>query len=49
MKGAILIVEDEQAIADLVRAYLRREGFAAVWAVENLPDRGAPFTVRLPA
>jgi DNA-binding response OmpR family regulator len=32
MKGAILIVEDEQAIADLVRAYLRREGFDAVWA-----------------
>jgi DNA-binding response OmpR family regulator len=32
MKGAILVVEDEQAIADLVRAYLRREGFEAVWA-----------------
>ena len=32
MKGAILIVEDEQAIADLVRAYLRREGFDVVWA-----------------
>jgi DNA-binding response OmpR family regulator len=32
MKGAILIVEDEQAIADLLRAYLRREGFEAVWA-----------------
>ena len=27
MNGAILVVEDEQAIADLVRAYLRREGF----------------------
>ncbi len=32
MKGAILLVEDEQAIAELVRAYLRREGFDAVWA-----------------
>jgi len=32
MKGAILIVEDEQAIAELVRAYLRREGFDVVWA-----------------
>jgi DNA-binding response OmpR family regulator len=32
MKGAILIVEDEQAIADLLRDYLRREGFDAVWA-----------------
>lgn len=31
MKGAILIVEDEQAIAELVRAYLKREGFEAVW------------------
>jgi DNA-binding response OmpR family regulator len=32
MKGAILVVEDEQAIADLVRAYLKREGFGVVWA-----------------
>jgi DNA-binding response OmpR family regulator len=32
MKGAILVVEDEQAIADLVRAYLRRDGFDVVWA-----------------
>jgi two-component system, OmpR family, response regulator len=32
MSGAILIVEDEQAIADLVRAYLRRDGFDVVWA-----------------
>jgi DNA-binding response OmpR family regulator len=32
VKGAILLVEDEQAIAELVRAYLRREGFDAVWA-----------------
>ena len=32
MNGAILVVEDEQAIADLVRAYLRREGFEVVWA-----------------
>ena len=32
MKGAILLVEDEQAIAELVGAYLRREGFEIVWA-----------------
>ena len=32
MSGTILVVEDEQAIADLVRAYLRRDGFEAVWA-----------------
>ena len=32
MNGAILVVEDEQAIADLVRAYLRRERFDVVWA-----------------
>ncbi len=43
MKGAILVVEDEQAIADLVRAYLRRDGFEVVWArsgeqaLEELP------------
>jgi len=30
-KGAILVVEDEKAIADLVRAYLSREGFDVVW------------------
>ncbi len=42
-KGAILIVEDEQAIAELLRGYLRREGFEAVWAssgeqaLEELP------------
>jgi two-component system, OmpR family, response regulator len=32
MPGAILVVEDEQAIADLVRAYLKRDGFGVVWA-----------------
>jgi DNA-binding response OmpR family regulator len=32
MKGTILIVEDEQAIAELLRGYLRREGFETVWA-----------------
>jgi two-component system, OmpR family, response regulator len=31
-KKAILVVEDEQAIADLVRAYLKRDGFGVVWA-----------------
>jgi len=32
VKGVILVVEDEQAIADLVRAYLKRDGFGVVWA-----------------
>ena len=32
MKGAILVVEDEQAIAELVHAYLKRDGFGVVWA-----------------
>ncbi|HEX5525720.1 MAG TPA: response regulator transcription factor [Solirubrobacterales bacterium] len=32
MNGSILIVEDEQAIADLLRGYLRKEGFEIVWA-----------------
>jgi DNA-binding response OmpR family regulator len=32
VKGSILVVEDEQAIADLVRAYLKRDGFGVVWA-----------------
>lgn len=34
-KGAILLVEDEQAIADLVRAYLAREGFDVVWVSDG--------------
>ncbi len=32
MQGVILVVEDEQAIAELVRAYLKRDGFGVVWA-----------------
>jgi two-component system, OmpR family, response regulator len=30
-KGTVLIVEDEQSIADLVRLYLEREGFRVEW------------------
>lgn len=51
MNGAILIVEDEQAIADLVRAYLRREGFEVVWArsgeqaLEELPRHPVKLVV----
>ena len=49
MKGAILIVEDEQAIAELLRAYLRREGFDVVWASsgEQALDELARHPVRL--
>lgn len=31
MSGQVLIVEDEPAIADIVRTYLERDGFGAVW------------------
>jgi DNA-binding response OmpR family regulator len=31
VNGTVLIVEDEQAIADLVRAYLARDGFSVTW------------------
>ena len=31
MKGNVLVVEDEQAIADLVRAYLSKDGFEVTW------------------
>ncbi|HET7508488.1 MAG TPA: response regulator transcription factor [Solirubrobacterales bacterium] len=49
MKGAILIVEDEQAIADLLRDYLRREGFDVVWASsgEQALDELSRHPVRL--
>src|SRR5512132_1685464 len=30
-KGTVLIVEDEESIADLVRLYLEREGFRVEW------------------
>ncbi len=29
--GNVLVVEDEQSIADLVRAYLARDGYTVVW------------------
>ena len=32
MTGTILLVEDEEDIATLVRAYLERDGFRVVWA-----------------
>src|SRR5712691_7379503 len=32
MAGTILLVEDEEEIAALVRAYLERDGFRVVWA-----------------
>jgi DNA-binding response OmpR family regulator len=49
MKGAILVVEDEQAIAELVRAYLERDGFGVVWASsgEQALDELARHPVRL--
>ena len=32
MAGTILLVEDEQSIASLVRTYLERDGFRVLWA-----------------
>jgi DNA-binding response OmpR family regulator len=32
VKGHVLVVEDELSIAELVRAYLERDGYAVVWA-----------------
>src|SRR3989442_1627722 len=32
MAGTILLVEDDEDIATLVRAYLERDGFRVVWA-----------------
>jgi two-component system, OmpR family, response regulator len=32
MAGTILLIEDEEGIASLVRAYLERDGFRVVWA-----------------
>jgi DNA-binding response OmpR family regulator len=34
--GAILLVEDEEDIATLVRAYLEKEGFRVVWATRGV-------------
>jgi DNA-binding response OmpR family regulator len=31
MRGTILLIEDEEAIAELVTAYLERDGFRVVW------------------
>jgi DNA-binding response OmpR family regulator len=31
MSGSVLVVEDEQSIAELARAYLERDGYSVVW------------------
>jgi DNA-binding response OmpR family regulator len=36
MTGTILLVEDEEDIASLVRAYLEREGFRVIWAARGV-------------
>jgi len=36
MAGTILLVEDEEAIATLVKAYLERDGFRVVWAARGV-------------
>ena len=33
--GKILLVEDEDDIAALVRAYLERDGFEVIWATRG--------------
>ena len=51
MKGNVLVVEDEQAIADLVRAYLSKDGFEVTWvrsgegALEQLSRRPVRLVV----
>jgi len=49
VKGTVLIVEDEQTIADLVRAYLARDGFSVTWvrSGEQALDELARHPVRL--
>jgi DNA-binding response OmpR family regulator len=32
MSGTVLLIEDEESIASLVRAYLERDGYKVVWA-----------------
>ena len=36
MAGTILLVEDEEEIASLVKAYLERDGFRVVWAARGV-------------
>jgi DNA-binding response OmpR family regulator len=51
VKGTVLVVEDEKTIADLVRAYLARDGFAVTWvrsgeqALEELSRHPVRFVV----
>ncbi len=51
MKGTVLIVEDEGSIAEIVRAYLARNGFGTVWvrsgeeALEELGRHPVRFVV----
>jgi DNA-binding response OmpR family regulator len=51
VKGNVLVVEDEQAIADLVRAYLTRDGYEVTWvrsgeaALEELARRSVRLVV----
>jgi len=49
MKGTVLVVEDEQAIADLVRAYLTRDGWEITWvrSGEDALDELARHPVRM--
>ena len=57
-KGLVLVVEDERAIADLVRMYLAREGYgvhvesdgeAGLWAVRRLRPVAIVLDVGLPS
>ena len=34
-RGTVLLVEDEESIADLVRLYLERDGFRVVWRTDG--------------
>jgi two-component system response regulator RegX3 len=57
MSGNVLLVEDEQSIADLARAYLARDGYEVVWVrtgeealaeIGRLPIRLVVLDIGLP-
>jgi DNA-binding response OmpR family regulator len=43
-KGTILVVEDEESIADLIRLYLERDGFRVVWRSDGRSGLSAVAT-----
>ncbi len=44
MPGKVLVVDDEKELAELIRDYLRREGFEVVLAFDGEEDLKAGST-----